>query len=137
MSRSNFCSCCLWTVQNTVKAKEQLKILKSILGAFMLRRTKSKLIESGTLVLPSLTEITVYVKFWMSNFGKSYSNSCFIFWQAMTRIAKLSHWILKYLTVWHPLLAYKKRSTCQFWGRSFLNYLPYLLGLQIISLCRI
>ncbi|KAI9110938.1 hypothetical protein K1719_018058 [Acacia pycnantha] len=47
------------SVQNTVKAKDQLKILKNILGAFMLRRTKSKLIESGTLVLPSLTEITV------------------------------------------------------------------------------
>ncbi|XP_054780991.1 probable helicase CHR10 isoform X2 [Prosopis cineraria] len=43
----------------SVKVKEQLKILKCILGAFMLRRTKSKLIESGTLVLPSLTEITV------------------------------------------------------------------------------
>lgn len=47
------------SVQNAVKVKEQLKILKCILGAFMLRRTKSKLIESGTLVLPSLTEITV------------------------------------------------------------------------------
>ncbi|XP_028798890.1 probable helicase CHR10 isoform X2 [Neltuma alba] len=47
------------SVQNAVQVKEQLKILKSILGAFMLRRTKSKLIESGTLVLPSLTEITV------------------------------------------------------------------------------
>ncbi|XAR63236.1 DNA helicase [Bertholletia excelsa] len=34
-------------------------ILKYILGAFMLRRTKSKLIDSGTLVLPPLTEITV------------------------------------------------------------------------------
>ncbi|KAF5193933.1 Chromatin remodeling [Thalictrum thalictroides] len=41
------------------KVKEQFKILKFILGAFMLRRTKSVLIESGTLVLPPLTEITV------------------------------------------------------------------------------
>ncbi|XP_019188894.1 PREDICTED: probable helicase CHR10 isoform X2 [Ipomoea nil] len=44
---------------NAEKAKGQLKILKYILGAFMLRRTKNQLIESGTLVLPSLTEITV------------------------------------------------------------------------------
>ncbi|KAJ6679384.1 CHROMODOMAIN-HELICASE-DNA-BINDING PROTEIN 3-RELATED-RELATED [Salix purpurea] len=33
--------------------------LKSILKSFMLRRTKSKLIECGNLVLPPLTEITV------------------------------------------------------------------------------
>ncbi|KAM7512146.1 hypothetical protein LguiB_011021 [Lonicera macranthoides] len=44
---------------DTARVKEQYKILKYILGEFMLRRTKSKLIESGTLVLPSLTEITV------------------------------------------------------------------------------
>ncbi|VFQ75789.1 unnamed protein product [Cuscuta campestris] len=44
---------------NIGKANGQLKILKYILGAFMLRRTKSQLVESGTLVLPSLTEITV------------------------------------------------------------------------------
>lgn len=47
------------TGYNAEKAKGQLKILKYILGAFMLRRTKNQLIESGTLVLPSLTEITV------------------------------------------------------------------------------
>ncbi|KAK6804347.1 hypothetical protein RDI58_002131 [Solanum bulbocastanum] len=41
------------------KAKEQFKILKYLIGAFMLRRTKSQLIELGTLVLPPLTEITV------------------------------------------------------------------------------
>ncbi|XP_048428158.1 probable helicase CHR10 isoform X2 [Pyrus x bretschneideri] len=44
---------------DTTKVKEQLKTLRSILGAFMLRRTKSKLIESGDLSLPPLTEITV------------------------------------------------------------------------------
>ncbi|GAB4844308.1 Probable helicase chr10 [Ancistrocladus abbreviatus] len=43
------------------KAKEQLRTLKCILGAFMLRRTKSKLIECGTLVLPPLTEITMMI----------------------------------------------------------------------------
>lgn len=43
----------------TTEVKEKFKILKYILGAFMLRRTKAKLIEYGTLVLPSLTEITV------------------------------------------------------------------------------
>ncbi|CAN1845213.1 Probable helicase CHR10 [Linum perenne] len=41
------------------KVKEQFKSLKHILKAFMLRRTKAKLIESGNLVLPPLTEITV------------------------------------------------------------------------------
>lgn len=41
------------------KMKEQFKILKYVLGAFMLRRTKSKLVESGTLSLPPLTEITM------------------------------------------------------------------------------
>lgn len=43
----------------TAEVKEKFKILKYILGAFMLRRTKAKLIEYGTLVLPSLTEITL------------------------------------------------------------------------------
>ncbi|XP_059651621.1 probable helicase CHR10 isoform X1 [Cornus florida] len=46
-------------VHNAAKVKEQFKILKYILGAFMLRRTKSTLIKSGTLMLPPLTEITV------------------------------------------------------------------------------
>lgn len=45
----------------TTEVKEKFKILKYILGAFMLRRTKAKLIEYGTLVLPSLTEITLLV----------------------------------------------------------------------------
>ncbi|KAK6918625.1 Helicase, C-terminal [Dillenia turbinata] len=44
---------------NARYAKEQFKVLKYVLRAFMLRRTKSKLIESGMLVLPPLTEITV------------------------------------------------------------------------------
>ncbi|KAK9158073.1 hypothetical protein Scep_004647 [Stephania cephalantha] len=46
-----------------VRAKEQLKILKYILRAFMLRRTKSMLVQSGILSLPPLTEITVLVLF--------------------------------------------------------------------------
>ncbi|XP_040991385.1 LOW QUALITY PROTEIN: probable helicase CHR10 [Juglans microcarpa x Juglans regia] len=41
--------------------KEQFRSLKCILGAFMLRRTKSRLIECGNLELPPLTEITVMV----------------------------------------------------------------------------
>ncbi|CAA0842717.1 SNF2 domain-containing protein / helicase domain-containing protein [Striga hermonthica] len=45
--------------QDAAKKKEQFKILKYVLGAFMLRRTKSKLMESGTLLLPPVTEITV------------------------------------------------------------------------------
>ncbi|PQP97494.1 putative helicase CHR10 [Prunus yedoensis var. nudiflora] len=40
---------------DTAKVMEQLKSLRCILGAFMLRRTKSKLIESGDLLLPPLT----------------------------------------------------------------------------------
>ncbi|XP_010524418.1 PREDICTED: probable helicase CHR10 isoform X2 [Tarenaya hassleriana] len=43
------------------RVKEKYKSLKYILGAFMLRRTKSLLIESGNLVLPPLTELTVMV----------------------------------------------------------------------------
>ncbi|GMH22377.1 hypothetical protein Nepgr_024220 [Nepenthes gracilis] len=43
------------------KLEQQLNTLKCILGAFMLRRTKSKLIECGTLVLPPLTEIILMV----------------------------------------------------------------------------
>ncbi|CAA6656166.1 unnamed protein product [Spirodela intermedia] len=44
-----------------LNAKGQVKILKYILRAFMLRRTKSMLIHSGTLTLPPLTEVTVMV----------------------------------------------------------------------------
>ncbi|KAL9252744.1 putative helicase CHR10, partial [Drosera capensis] len=40
---------------------EQLRVLKCIMKAFMLRRTKAKLIECGSLLLPPLTEITVLV----------------------------------------------------------------------------
>ncbi|KAJ7962074.1 Helicase [Quillaja saponaria] len=47
------------SVPDASKVKERSKILRSVLGAFMLRRTKSKLMECGNLVLPSLTEITV------------------------------------------------------------------------------
>ncbi|XP_062209511.1 probable helicase CHR10 isoform X3 [Phragmites australis] len=43
------------------KANRQFKILKHILKAFMLRRTKALLIESGILALPPLTELTVMV----------------------------------------------------------------------------
>ncbi|KAH7687606.1 DNA helicase protein [Dioscorea alata] len=39
--------------------EKQFKILKHILRAFMLRRTKRQLVESGTLMLPPLTEITM------------------------------------------------------------------------------
>ncbi|KAF5801133.1 putative DNA helicase chromatin remodeling SNF2 family [Helianthus annuus] len=39
--------------------KEKFKSLKYVLAAFMLRRTKSRLIETGTLSLPPLTEITL------------------------------------------------------------------------------
>lgn len=51
----------LSSVHDAPKVKERLKILRSVLGAFMLRRTKSKLIEGGNLVLPPLTETTVLV----------------------------------------------------------------------------
>ncbi|QCE10903.1 SWI/SNF-related matrix-associated actin-dependent regulator of chromatin subfamily A member 5 [Vigna unguiculata] len=51
----------LSSVHDAPKVKERLNILRSILGAFMLRRTKSKLIECGNLVLPPLTETTVLV----------------------------------------------------------------------------
>ncbi|XP_022153190.1 probable helicase CHR10 [Momordica charantia] len=44
-----------------VKGNEQFKSLKYILSAFLLRRTKVKLSESGVLLLPPLTETTVMV----------------------------------------------------------------------------
>ncbi|CAN6460888.1 unnamed protein product [Victoria cruziana] len=43
------------------KKTSQFGVLKYILKAFLLRRTKSMLVESGTLLLPPLTEITVLV----------------------------------------------------------------------------
>ena len=49
-----------WTGDEANKAKRQFKIIKHILKAFMLRRTKALLIESGILALPPLTELTVY-----------------------------------------------------------------------------
>lgn len=49
------------TGEKVAEVKDQFRTLKYILGAFMLRRMKSKLIECGTLVLPPLTEITVLV----------------------------------------------------------------------------
>lgn len=51
------------TGRDNVNKNEQLQSLKCILRAFMLRRTKSKLNEGGTLTLPPLTEITVSVLF--------------------------------------------------------------------------
>ncbi|XP_065859229.1 probable helicase CHR10 isoform X1 [Euphorbia lathyris] len=45
--------------EDVSKVKGQLQTLKCISKAFMLQRTKSKLIECGNLVLPPLTEITV------------------------------------------------------------------------------
>jgi len=41
------------------KANRQFEIIKHVLKAFMLRRTKALLIESGVLALPPLTELTV------------------------------------------------------------------------------
>lgn len=43
------------------KASGQFKIIKHILKAFMLRRTKALLFKSGILALPPLTELTVMV----------------------------------------------------------------------------
>jgi len=53
------CFLCVKTGLDVSNDKETYKSLKFILGAFMLRRTKSLLIESGNLVLPPLTELTV------------------------------------------------------------------------------
>ncbi|CAL0302911.1 unnamed protein product [Lupinus luteus] len=51
----------LTSVHDAPKVKGRLKILRSVLRAFMLRRTKSELIERGNLVLPPLTETTVLI----------------------------------------------------------------------------
>lgn len=61
-------SCYYSTDLDAAKVKGQLKTLKCIMKALMLRRTKSKLIEGGNLVLPPLTEITVWVG-WVPNFS--------------------------------------------------------------------
>ncbi|KAK7843089.1 putative helicase chr10 [Quercus suber] len=61
---------------DTEKVKEQFQSLKCILGAFMLRRTKAKLIECGNLVLPALTEITVYAFCFMSLTTSTKSSVC-------------------------------------------------------------
>ncbi|KAK4752505.1 hypothetical protein SAY87_021303 [Trapa incisa] len=52
-----------FAVCDAVKVKEQFRILKHVIRAFMIRRTKAKLIKCGNLVLPPLTEITVIVPF--------------------------------------------------------------------------
>lgn len=46
-------------VADDARAGKTISFLRFILRAFMLRRTKLQLIESGTLVLPPLSEITV------------------------------------------------------------------------------
>lgn len=51
--------CCYFTGHGKIKGNGQFKSLKYILSAFLLRRTKAKLSESGVLLLPPLTEITV------------------------------------------------------------------------------
>ncbi|RWR87122.1 putative helicase CHR10 isoform X1 [Cinnamomum micranthum f. kanehirae] len=45
--------------RDAAEIKERFKFLKYVLRAFMLRRTKAMLVESGSLMLPPLTEITV------------------------------------------------------------------------------
>ncbi|XP_010053964.2 probable helicase CHR10 isoform X1 [Eucalyptus grandis] len=47
------------SAHDETKVTKQVRSLRHILRAFMLRRTKSELIKGGTLVLPPLTEITV------------------------------------------------------------------------------
>ncbi|KAL5209376.1 hypothetical protein ABZP36_004999 [Zizania latifolia] len=49
------------TGDETNNVSKQFKILKHVLRAFMLRRTKALLIQSGILALPPLTELTVMV----------------------------------------------------------------------------
>ncbi|KAL6506211.1 putative helicase chr10 [Orobanche gracilis] len=47
--------------QDADKVKEQFKILKYVLGAFMLRRTKNKLMESGIMAHLTPLQKKVYV----------------------------------------------------------------------------
>ncbi|WOL06240.1 hypothetical protein Cni_G14972 [Canna indica] len=49
----------LSTGSESDRVRRQFKLLRYILKAFMLRRTKTLLVERGILTLPSLTEITV------------------------------------------------------------------------------
>jgi hypothetical protein len=63
------------------RVQEQYKTLKYVLGGFMLRRTKSKLIELGTLVLPCLIEITVFVLCQIFDIFYSYRHHVYIFYE--------------------------------------------------------
>lgn len=108
------------------KVKEQFKSLKCILGAFMLRRTKYKLIECGNLVLPPLTEITVYV------FHLHYYLAYRLFNNFLILFVSYN-WKTFILIAWLHWSTCKRRFTCQYWGRNFLNYLRSLLELQIIN----
>lgn len=50
---------CLSSGTESYSVKRQFRILRYILNAFMLRRTKALLVERGTLTLPPVTEMTV------------------------------------------------------------------------------
>lgn len=48
-------------LNDSSKVKERLQILRSVLAVVMLRRTKSRLMEYGSLVLPLCAKTTVLV----------------------------------------------------------------------------
>ena len=49
----------MFYVADSNEEAEELKLLKSIMNVFMLRRTKDALVANKTLDLPSLSEITM------------------------------------------------------------------------------
>ncbi|KAL6649005.1 hypothetical protein ACP70R_013229 [Stipagrostis hirtigluma subsp. patula] len=85
------------------KANTQFKVLKHILRAFMLRRTKALLIESGILALPPLTELTVYdgatdtvtKETLLVGVEKRAANTPFIYWRVISPSVFAKHSVIQ------------------------------------------
>ena len=116
---------CFSTGSEANKANRQFKILKHILRAFMLRRTKALLIESGILELPPLTELTVSVWHYLS-----FSITFLDFYPPNLSKVRMvfAGWYL-----WHP---YRRRYTYQCWEKSCKHFFHLLVDLLVINLCR-
>lgn len=122
-------SCYYSTDLDAAKVKGQLKTLKCIMKALMLRRTKSKLIEGGNLVLPPLTEITVWVG-WVPNFSVYH-----FIQETLSRMTNFKFMFSLTFIGWFHWSACKRVCTHQYWGRNSQNF--WRCHLLIINLSRI
>jgi len=108
------------------KANRQFEIIKHVLKAFMLRRTKALLIESGVLALPPLTELTVS--------GSLLQENIFPFFAPLSSfIFNLFYIVFTGWCHWH---SYKRSFTCQCWGKSCKHFFHLLEDRLATSLCR-